>query len=110
MYKIILATILFIPLTGVQAQSHGIVKLAQTLMNILQDILLTLTGVAIVAFLWNVLQFFVNANNDQKRSDAKKFMVFGVITIFVLVSVWAFVGLLGDTFGFEENVLLPALK
>lgn len=66
---------------------------------------------AVLLFLWGVFNLvFLNQNNPEKREEAKKFMMWGIISLFVMVSVWGLVNLLSNTFfgatpeGIRDNI------
>ena len=57
-----------------------------------------LISVAVVWFVWNVFQYTIRAE-EEERKKAKEGMLYGIIGIFVMVSVWGLVGILQSTFG-----------
>lgn len=63
---------------------------------------------ATVSFIWGVIQYFLNAENEEKRKKGKSFMLWGIIALFVMVSVWGLVGVLSNTFG--TKTLIPQLS
>ncbi len=58
-----------------------------------------LITVAIVIFIWGVVQFIGNADNEEKRKKGREFMVWGIVSLFLIVSVWGIVHILTNTFG-----------
>ncbi len=58
-----------------------------------------LITVAIAIFIWGVVQFIGNADNEEKRQKGRDFMVWGIVSLFLIVSVWGIVHILTDTFG-----------
>jgi fumarate reductase subunit D len=64
-------------------------------------------GLAVVAFLWGMFKL-INAGDDEgKRKEAKDIIIYGIVGLFVMVSVWGLVNILVGTFGF--NFMLPSL-
>lgn len=55
-------------------------------------------SIAVVWFVWNVFQYAV-AGDEEKKAQAKGQMIWGIVGIFVMVSVWGLVGILQSTFG-----------
>jgi len=53
---------------------------------------------AVFLFLWGLAVFILNAGNEEKRSEGKKRMMWGIIAIFVIFSIWAIVKILQLTF------------
>ena len=58
-------------------------------------------GLALLFFFWGVAQFILHADNEQKRSEARQILYWGVIILFVALSVWGIVRLVQNTFGFD---------
>ena len=57
-------------------------------------------AIAIVAFVWGVLQFFIfGADEEAKREKGKQFIVWGLVALAVMLSVLGLVRILGNTFG-----------
>lgn len=56
---------------------------------------------AIVAFIWGVIQFYLNPDNEEKRKKGKTFIVGGLIALFVMTSIWGIIGIFTNTFKFE---------
>lgn len=67
-----------------------------------------LFSLAVVLFIWGIIQYFLNAENEEKRKKGKSFMLWGIIALFVMVSMWGLVGILTDTFGVKT--LIPQLS
>lgn len=54
---------------------------------------------AFIFFLWGVMTFMMNAEDQTKRTEGRWFMIWGTVALFVMVSVWGFVQILQNTFG-----------
>ena len=63
---------------------------------------------ATAGFIWGLIQYFINAENEEKRKQGKSFMVWGLVALFVMISMWGLVGILSNTFG--AKTLLPQLS
>lgn len=77
------------------AQS-GIEGAIDNITSIIGSIVPLLIGAALVVFLWGVLMYVIKDDSDSK-GKAVNYMVFGIIGLFVMVSVWGLVNLLQDT-------------
>jgi hypothetical protein len=63
-------------------------------------------ALAIVMFIWGAVKFFIiNADEEAKREQGKQYMIWGIIALAVMISVWGLVGILSNTFGLKANVL-----
>jgi hypothetical protein len=58
---------------------------------------------ALVLFLFGIVKrfFFPNAGDDRK--DAGKFILWGIVALFVMVSVWGLVNVLKGSFNLDNN-------
>jgi hypothetical protein len=59
-------------------------------------------ALAVVYFLWGVLQYVIS-DDATKREDAIKTITYGIIILFVMVSMWSLVFLIGSTFNLGSN-------
>ena len=50
-----------------------------------------------------IVQYIKNAADSKKREEGRNFMVYGVVSIFVIVSMWGLVGFLRNTFLVEQG-------
>jgi uncharacterized membrane protein YidH (DUF202 family) len=65
---------------------------------LLRNIIIFLFGLAVVWFIWNVIRYSMS-DSDEGREKAKSQMIWGIIAIAVIVSVWGIVALLREVFG-----------
>lgn len=71
-----------------------------------QSIIPFIFAIAIMMFIWGAVKFFIiNADEEAKRAQGKQFMIWGIIALAVMISVWGLVGILGSTFGIGTSVL-----
>jgi hypothetical protein len=68
-----------------------------------------LIGLGLILFLAGVVQFVAAGDNEEKRQGGRNMMIFGIISLFVMVSVWGFVNILSRSFfgGDSEIQSLP---
>ncbi len=81
------AALLLVPgLVGAQniGGLMGLLDMANQLINKLIPFVITL---ALLVFLWGVLTY-VFSTGDDARKEAKSYMIWGIIGLFVMVSVW----------------------
>ena len=68
------------------------------LIAFLKDALNTATvlilAAAVVYFLWNVFKFVMAAGDEEKRKEGQQGVIYGVIGIAVMVSIWGLVNFL----------------
>ncbi len=72
--------------------------------NILQRLTILVIGLAVFTFIVGVLKYVTSGGNEEKQAEARGVIVFGIIAIAVMISVWGLVNLLVKSFGFgAEN-------
>ncbi len=63
-------------------------------------------AIAMVMFVWGAVKFFIiGGGEEEKRAQGKQFMLWGIIALAVMISVWGLVNILGQTFGLPRGVL-----
>ncbi len=65
-------------------------------------------GIAVATFLWGVVQYVINTDDEAKREKGKQFVVWGLIGLSVMISVWGLVRIVGVSLGIEYAI--PQLK
>lgn len=100
--KLSLVSLILLPLTipfivhaALFSDFRGLVNFLISLFN--QAIAL-LIGLGVVYLLYSIVKTIMHADNEQIRSDGRHVMLYGVIAIFVIVSMWGFVNVLVNTF------------
>ncbi len=78
--------------TTIQAGADSLAQ--KMVVNILNPIIELLGVLAIVYFLFGVLQYIINSDNEDGLERAKKYMMWGLIGLFIMVSAWGFIALI----------------
>jgi hypothetical protein len=73
--------------------------------NTLVDALLPLVmGLALLFFLWGVFVYFIfGASDEEKRETGKKFMIYALVGLVLMVAVWGIVQLLINILGVDQG-------
>ncbi len=56
-------------------------------------------GLAVLVFIYGVVQYMAGAEEEAKREQGRQFIIWGLIALFAMVSVWGLVRVLNNTFG-----------
>lgn len=64
-----------------------------------KSIIPLLVTLALVTFMYGVVEFIAHADDENKRAEGRKFMLWGVIGMFVMLSVFGILGVLSNTLG-----------
>ncbi|OIO33277.1 MAG: hypothetical protein COZ49_04260 [Candidatus Yonathbacteria bacterium CG_4_10_14_3_um_filter_47_65] len=75
--------------------------------SILDPLVPLIIGLALVYFLWGVSKYILHGDDEKKREEGRQMMVYGIIGLFVMVSVWGLVNILVGTFGLSN--IIPQL-
>lgn len=60
-------------------------------------------AIATIVFLWGVVKF-IQAKSTDEKSEGRKFMLWGIIALAVMLSIWGIVSIIGGTFGVKNVV------
>jgi uncharacterized membrane protein YidH (DUF202 family) len=71
--------------------------------SILDPAVNLLIAVAVVLLLYGVVKYVSSGENEEERKKGKDLIVYGIIGLFVMVSVWGLVNLLAGTFSLETS-------
>jgi uncharacterized membrane protein len=55
-----------------------------------------LVALAVIYIVWNVVQYFIKAGGDRKEVGMN--IVWGIVGLFIIVSIWGLVNILTNTF------------
>ena len=67
-------------------------------------------ALALVVFTWGVVQYVINSDDETKKAKGRDFMIWGIIALAVMVSVWGLVNILRSTFGIGAENFIPQLQ
>lgn len=69
-----------------------------------------LGAIAFLMFVWGVAQFIRAAGNEKELKDSKNLLIWGVIGMFVLITIWGIISFLRSEAGFGSEIGIPQLK
>ena len=84
---------------------RGFVSIVMDLISLALPVVI---GLSLVAFFSGLAVFILHADNEEKRREGKIFMIWGIIGLFVMISVWGIINILTESFGFD--FIFPQLK
>jgi succinate dehydrogenase/fumarate reductase cytochrome b subunit len=71
---------------------------------IINPLISLLFALAVVYFLYGVLGFFMNQENEEKKTEGKRHMLWGIIGIAIMLGVWTILGVLVNTLGVSGQI------
>jgi ribose/xylose/arabinose/galactoside ABC-type transport system permease subunit len=84
--------------------------------SILNGLIPFIIGLAVFVIIWGVFKFITQASDEDARKEAKDFVLWGIIGIFIMLSIWGLVNILVNTFPlnrtFNKNLIprVPAYQ
>jgi hypothetical protein len=60
-------------------------------------------GLAFLYFFWGMSQFILHAGDEKKRAEGKQKMIWGVIALFVMLSIMGIISTFGSLIGIGGN-------
>lgn len=65
-------------------------------------------AIALLAFFWGLASYILSFNGDDKeKKKGRDMMMYGILALFVMVSVWGLVNILRNTFQLGESDTTP---
>ena len=107
MKKFIYTLIAFFPVLAFaqnpQVNIDFLTGITQTLGTVVQSLIPIFFGLAIVYFFWGLIKFIQSAGDPEGAAKGKSIMIYGVIAIAIMGSIWGIVGWLQSVFGIQGN-------
>lgn len=95
---LILST-LFLPQFAYAQQTFADLIYSFVGIDSIADRLVTLlVGVGLVVFIWGVIRYMTAGADNEQMRRGRKLMLWGIIGLFVMVSMWGLVNIVRDTF------------
>ena len=104
-YKAIAHLALFAVPSVLYAQANDISGLMQIGGNLLNTIIPIFVGGAVVVFLFGVLKFMQAGDDANKIADGRQYMIYSIVAIFVMISIFGLVGLLSSTVNLDNGMV-----
>ena len=64
-------------------------------------------ALAVLFFFWGLARYILASGDSAAREDGKHKMLWGVVALFVIVSIWGIVGFLGGLLGIGQGGTAP---
>src|SRR3989344_3197291 len=85
------------------AGAAGLLDTINVVNRMLSAVVPLLITVALIVFIWGLIKYLTKMGDEGERQAAMQLMLWGVIAIFVMSSIWGLVALLQNTFSVQRN-------
>lgn len=95
--KLLIPVLALLPLVA-SAQLTGLGQLITATGGLINPLIAILVGVALLVFFWGLVKFVFRLGGDGEKAvdDGKRVMKWGLIALFVMVSVWGIIEFFQD--------------
>ena len=107
MKKILYTAMSFAPVLAL-AQTVGGTESALTgvitsVKNLINSIIPVLIGLAVVFFFWGLVTYIRASGDEKKREEGKSQMIWGIVAIAIMVSLFGLIAWLGNAVGVGQG-------
>lgn len=96
LYKVLIIGYALLPLA---ANAQTVTNILTQFRNLINTVIGLLFAVAVLIFIWGVVQFIAKAGDEAGRTKAKGIMTWGIVGLVVMASVWGILNALVAYFG-----------
>ncbi len=112
--KVAVAVVMLAAPVAAFAQTLGnLQQLATSSLSILSTVITIVFVLAILVFGWGVVKYISSSGDATKEKEARQFLWWGVIGIFVLASVFGLVKFIGSSVGVGQDqgtIIVPKVQ
>lgn len=80
----------------------------QALKDVAHSATILIMLIAVAVFLWGIIKFIAAGGDETKIKSAKGYIIYGLIGIFIMVSLWGIIEIIGYTFRVELGGTITA--
>ncbi len=74
-------------------------QLISRVQSVVNLIIPFIVGLAVLVIIYGIFTFISSAGDEEKRATAKQFIIWGIIGVFIMISVWGLISILVNSFG-----------
>jgi len=106
---LVAGTQLFVPLVTFAQAPENFRDVAELVMRFLQGLMGIAWIVLLVVFIYGVVKFLVNFDDERAREEGKKSMIFTLVATAVVFMIWGIMSLLSNSFFGTSTFGIPIL-
>lgn len=101
-YLVVAVSLFVVPFVA-SAQFDNLKNLIDGLGDVVNIATPVIIGIALIAFFWGLAKFIFSAGDEEKRENGKHIMIWGIVALFVMVSIWGIVRFIGEALDIGEG-------
>jgi len=71
------------------------------------DVIILAGAASVAAFFWGVARFIWNADDEKKLEEGKQWMLWGIVALFCMVTLWGIIGFIISSTRINPEILPP---
>lgn len=103
MKKIIVLGLGVVILTPAIALAADLDSVLDTMGSLIGTATPIVVALALLFFFYGLAKYILNSSDEEKKDEGKSIMIWGIIALFIMVSVWGLVNILANTFEVNNN-------
>lgn len=97
------------PIISFAQDGTALEGLASSFGGIIATLLPIVVALGLLAFFWGLVKFIFSAGDESAKDAGKRIMVWGLIALFVMVSVWGLVTFMQESLGIDADIELDSV-
>ncbi len=77
--------------------SKTLFTLFESAITLMSSLVYLIVAMALFGFMYGVVRYLLSGGNEQVRKESREFMIYGILILFVMTSLWGLVYLLRST-------------
>jgi uncharacterized membrane protein len=71
---------------------------------------IALFALGVVVFVYGLFTYLLNISDKTKREQSKQYIVYGILGLFIMLTVWGFVTMFSSALGFGDAKIIPTIN
>jgi hypothetical protein len=81
----------------------GLFGFLETLGNLIALATPVVAALAVLYFFWGLAEYVLRSGDEKKKEEGRNIMIWGVVALFVMISVWGLIRVLQETFDLDST-------
>jgi len=109
MKKVIIAALTFAPAVAFAQNLGNLETLLRSVGRLIDIALPIVVAIGLLAFFWGLVKFIFGG--EEAKKEGTHLMIWGLVALFVMVSVWGLVRFIGNSLGIGQGdtVVVPSV-